>query len=74
MKVKDIRVWITAFTITDENGQEKTFDGPFIFAFDYNEAKHEADLLSSTAISIDKKIKIEIIGEFNETTQQPIVH
>ena len=69
-----VRVWMTVFKITTENGEEKTFEGPHIFAFDYNEAKHEADLLSNTAISVDKKIKIEIVGELNETTQQPIIH
>ena len=69
-----IRVWMTVFTITTEEGEEKTFPGPHIFAFDYNEAKYEADLLSSAAISVDKKITIEIVGELNEPTQQPIVH
>ena len=69
-----IRVWLTVFTITTENGEEKTFPGPHIFAFNYNEAKYEADLLSTAAISVDKKIKIEIVGELNEITQQPIVH
>jgi len=69
-----VRVWMTVFTIVNEEGVEKTFPGPHIFAYDYNEAKYEADLLSSAAISVDKKIKVEIVGELNETTQQPIVH
>ena len=69
-----MRVWITVFSITTENGEEKTFPGPHIFAFNYNEAKYEADLLSNAAISVDKKIKVEVVGEFNEKTQQPIVH
>ena len=40
-----IRVWITSFTVTTEDGNKKTFDGPYIFAFDYKEAKLEADLI-----------------------------
>ena len=69
-----IRVWITSFTVTDENNERKTFSGPYIFAFDYNEAKQEAELLSNSAISIDKKIVIEIVGELNEKTKLPIIH
>ena len=70
----NVRVWITVFTITKENGEKVTFDGPYIFAFDYNEAKQEAELLSNSAISIDKKIVIEIVGELNEKTKLPIIH
>ncbi len=69
-----IRVWITSFTVTDENNERKTFSGPYIFAFNYKEAKLEADLLSETAVSINKEIKIEIVGELNEETQLPILH
>ena len=74
MKGKDIRVWITTFTITRENGEKKTFSGPYIFAFDYNEAKQEAEMLSDAAVSINSKIVIDIVGELNDQTNQPILH
>ena len=47
-----IRVWITSFSVTTEDGNKKTFDGPYIFAFDYKEAKLEADILSQSAVSV----------------------
>jgi hypothetical protein len=68
------RVWITIFTITKENGEKVIFEGPYIFAFNYDEAKQEAELLSNSAISIDKKIAVEIVGELNEKTKQAIIH
>jgi hypothetical protein len=68
------RVWLTTFTVTTEDGEEKTFEGPHIFAFNYNEAKSEAELLSKSAVAINREIKIEIIGELNEETQLPIIH
>jgi len=69
-----IRVWITSFTVTTENGEKKTFNGPYIFAFDYKEAKLEADILSQSAVSVNRGVTVDIVGELNEETQLPILH
>ena len=69
-----IRVWITSFTVTTEDGNKKTFDGPYIFAFDYKEAKLEADILSQSAVSVNRGVTVEIVVELNEETQLPILH
>ena len=57
------RIFLTQFKITDTDGKEKIFSGPFIFAYDYDEANRESKLL-----------KIEIIGEIDEETKLPILH
>ena len=63
MLKENTKIFITIFTVTSSTGEEKSFPGPFIFAYDYQEASQEASVLN-----------IEIVGELNEETRLPILH
>jgi len=63
MLKENTKIFITIFTVTSSTGEEKSFPGPFIFAYDYQEACQEASVLN-----------IEIVGELDEETRLPILH
>ena len=41
MLKENTKIFITIFTVTSSTGEEKSFPGPFIFAYDYQEACQE---------------------------------
>tara|TARA_R100000541_G_scaffold36851_1_gene44873 strand:+ start:1714 stop:1899 length:186 start_codon:yes stop_codon:yes gene_type:complete len=59
----DEKLYLTTWKITDEDGNEKVFPGPMLYAHDFDEANREAKIL-----------KIEIVGEFDLDTMKKILH
>ena len=57
------RLYITSWTVTNEDGTERTYAGPLLYAYTYDEANKQA-----------KELKVLIIGEFNIDTMERIIH
>ena len=57
------KLFITTVTVTRDDGTKKTFAGPFLYAYDYQEASYQA-----------KELRVDIVGEFNIDTMERIIH